>query len=125
MNKIWHVTILTNLISWSLQCYDYTFVNQTNETYDIEVKLWCTGKNMLSGRLEPQKTLKLKGKPGCCFNTVKIHPLTKKRSLVVDYAVITDPWIICIDKKFTITKDPRFDSHQIKGSQWDYFNWKD
>lgn len=135
MNKLVQIAFLTSLISWSLQCYQYTFINKTDEYYDIEIHLTCVGKNLLKGRLEPQvdvkkpTTLTLKGPKLCCFNLIKIHPQGSKESMYLDLNYEAP----CSDPKLTITKTPgkntRFTSdvelrrgYFINGDA--YYRWK-
>lgn len=120
MKKLWQITLLTTLLAWSLQCYEYKFINRTDEQYDIQVELSCGG-DPLKGRLEPYKTLKLAStgsKAGCCYKKVKIHPLKKPGSMVIDFnhmgRIFEKRWApslgtvaaaeFCSNKKWTISK---------------------
>lgn len=109
------IMILTSLISWSLQCYKYTILNETNERYNVEVYLSCGGAP-LKGHLEPEETLKLKStgsRIGCCLDKVKIHPLASSKSMVFRLRNV------CGNKEWVITKAPinpegKFTSEQLE-----------
>lgn len=119
MNKILKITLLTNVIAWSLQCREYLFVNQTDEAYEVTVKLSCGGPD-LKGQLQPSPgTLKLEStgaRSGCCFAKVKIRPLVSQKAMVIDKAPN-----VCGNKKFVVRRTLE-KSYDIDG--WGY-SWKD